>query len=424
MRKGHKSAILFKRAQRVLVGGVNSPVRSFRAVGGNPLFMSCGRGPFLWDADGRRYLDFCLSWGPLILGHARPEVVEAAWRALKDGASFGAPSEREVFLAEAVREAFPSIQKVRFTSSGTEAVMGALRLARAFTGRRRIVKFAGCYHGHWDGLLVQAGSGAVTLGQPDSAGVPAQWVQDTLVVPYNDPQALARVFRDHPGQIACVLVEPIAANMGVAPPERSFLDALQTLPRENGALLVYDEVITGFRVAYGGAQSLQKVRPDLTVLGGGFPVGAFGGRKDVMEMLAPEGPVYQAGTLSGNPVAMAAGLATLKILRQERPYAQLEAAARSLASELEALGRLRGVPLRVNAATGMFTAFFTDQPVRDYESARRARTDRYARFFHALLPKGVYLPPSQFEAAFLSCAHSAAHLEHLLSAADQALQTL
>jgi glutamate-1-semialdehyde 2,1-aminomutase len=419
---------LFARAKRALVGGVNSPVRAFKAVGGHPLFIRRGKGPWLWDADGRRYLDFCLSWGPLILGHARREVLNAAAAALRKGSTFGAPCEDEVRLAEAVRQALPSIERVRFTSSGTEAVMGALRAARAFTRRDRVVKFAGCYHGHADSLLVAAGSGAATLGNPDSAGVPARWAADTIVLPYNDPRALRRAFSERAGEIAVVLVEPIAANMGVVLPRREFLEALKTLPRAHGSLLVLDEVVTGFRVAFGGAQSLYGLRPDLTalgkIIGGGFPVGAFGGRKEVMDLVAPLGPVYQAGTLSGNPVAMAAGLETLRILRREDPYRKLSERTRRLSEGLREAARRHGIAVQVNEETAMFTVFFAGEPVVDYDSAKSSDVKRYARFFRALLARGSYFPPAQFEAALLSTAHTDGLLEDFLRKASSALKAV
>jgi len=419
-----KSATLFTRAKKSLVGGVNSPVRAFKAVGGDPIFFRRGKGAFVEDVDGNRYLDFCLSWGPLILGHARAEILRAAGAALKNGSTFGAPCEGEVILAEAVRRAMPSLERVRFTSSGTEAVMGALRVARAFTRRSRVIKFAGCYHGHSDGLLVQAGSGATTLGQPDSAGVPPKWAADTLVLPYNDAAALAHAFKQF-DDIACVIVEPIVGNMGVVLPEPAFLEALKTVPRKHGALLIFDEVITGFRVGLGGAQALFNIKPDLTtlgkIIGGGFPVGAFGGRRDVMEMLAPVGPAYQAGTLSGNPVAMAAGAAMLRLLRTEKPYAALAARTAMIAKELTTEAARAGSPLQVNHATGMFTVFFTGAPVRDYTTAKTADTKKYASFFRSLLTAGVYFPPAQFEAAMLSTLHSDALLESFLKTARRAL---
>ena len=406
---------LFARAQKVLVGGVNSPVRAFRAVGGTPVFMRSGRGAWLRGADGRRYLDFCLSWGPLILGHARREVIAAARRALLRGSTFGAATEAEVELAESIRAAVPSMELVRLTSSGTEAAMSAVRLARAFTGRDLVIKFAGGYHGHVDSLLVAAGSGATTLGVPDSAGVPRAWARTTLTVPYNDAAAAATAFKKWRGRIAAVIVEPVAANMGVVLPRPGFLRGLRELASRHGALLVFDEVITGFRLCYGGYQKLCAVRPDLTVLGkivgGGLPLAAYGGRREIMRLVAPTGPVYQAGTLSGNPVAVAAGLETLRLLRKLQPYAALEKETRRLTAAVRRQAAARGLPVTVNETGSMFTIFFTGGPVTDYASARRADAGRYGRFFQALLKAGVYFPPAQWEAAFLSTAHAPGDLE-------------
>ena len=417
---------LFRRAQRVLVGGVNSPVRAFRAVGGTPVFMSSGRGAHLRDADGRRYLDYCLSWGPLILGHARREVAAAAERALRRGSTFGAATEAEIGLAEAIREAVPSMELLRLTSSGTEAVMSAVRVARAFTGRDLIVKFAGCYHGHMDSLLVAAGSGATTLGIADSAGVPKAWARTTLSVPYNDSAAAAAAFRTWPGRIAAVIVEPVAANMGVVLPRPGFLAALRELTARSGALLIFDEVVTGFRVCYGGYQKLCGVKPDLTVLGkivgGGLPLAAYGGRRDAMRLVAPLGPVYQAGTLSGNPVAVAAGRETLRLLKALRPYPALARDTRRLVAAIRRQAEACGVPVEVNSAASMFTVFFTEQPVIDYVSAKRADANRYGRFFRALLERGFYFPPAQWEAAFLSTAHSRRDLERTAREIGRALR--
>lgn len=421
-----KSESLFERARQVLVGGVNSPVRAFHAVGGVPIYFRRGKGSRLYDEDGRSYLDFCLSWGPLILGHAHPEVTRAAGKALEKGSSFGACNEAEVLLAEEVARAIPSMERLRLTSSGTEAVMSALRLARAFTGRDRIVKFSGCYHGHADSLLAQAGSGAATLGVPDSAGVPRAWAESTLSLPYNDVESLRDAFRKTGPEIAAVIVEPVAANMGVVPPEPGFLETLREVTRENGSLLIFDEVVTGFRLCYGGYQSLCAIQPDLTclgkIIGGGLPVGAFGGRLDIMEKLSPVGPVYQAGTLSGNPVATAAGLATLRALREEKPYLGLERSAAGFVDEVRDLARREGAPVRVQRAGSMFTVFFADRGVSDYASAKTSDTARYARFFHALLGEGVYFPPAQFEAAFLSTAHTPRDLERTLKAVRKALK--
>ncbi len=378
------------------MGGVNSPVRSFRSVGGTPVFMRSGRGAWLKDVDGRRYLDFCLSWGPLILGHAHREVLAAAQRALFRGSTFGAATESEAALAEAVRQAIPSMELVRLTSSGTEAAMSAVRLARAFTGRDLIVKFDGAYHGHADGLVT-------------SAGVPEAWMQAVVNVPYNDAEALSRVFQRYHGRIAAVIVEPVAANMGVVLPEPGFLKALRSLTTQNGALLIFDEVITGFRLCYGGYQKLCRIQPDLTVLGkivgGGLPLAAFGGRRKIMKLLAPLGPVYQAGTLSGNPVAVAAGLKALSLLKSSDPYADLEKKTQDLAQFIREEARIRKIPIQVQSTGSMFTVFFADSPIRDYSSAKRADAKAYGRFFHALREEGVYFPPAQWEAAFLSTEH-------------------
>jgi len=412
----------------VLAGGVNSPVRAFRAVGGVPVFAASGKGALLKGADGKTYIDFCLSWGPLILGHAHPEVVKAAQAALRRGSSFGMPTEGETLLAAAIRKALPSMERVRLTSSGTEAVMSSLRLARAFTGRELIVKFIGCYHGHVDSLLVAAGSGAATLGRPDSAGVPKAWARTTLLLPYNDLAAVRRVFARHGRRIAAVIVEPVAANMGVVPPETGFLELLRSETRRCGSLLIFDEVITGFRLLYGGAQTALGIRPDLTclgkVIGGGFPVGAYGGPARVMRLLAPDGPVYQAGTLSGNPVAVAAGLAALKALERRDPYARMAERTAALAREIRSLAERAGLPVRVNQEGSMFTVFFTSRPVRDFASAKRSDARMYARFFHELLSRGVYFPPAQFEAAMVCSAHTDAQLERALDAVAAAFKRL
>jgi glutamate-1-semialdehyde 2,1-aminomutase len=420
-----RSREAFERACRLIPGGVNSPARAFGAVGGQPLFIARGEGPYLFDVDGNRYLDYIGSWGPLILGHAHPRVVAAVEEAVRQGASFGAPTQRETRLAELVVEAVPSIEMVRFVSSGTEASLSAIRLARGFTGRDVIVKFAGCYHGHVDSLLVQAGSSATTLGVPTSPGVPKGCTADTLVLPYNDPQALADAFNRRGAEIAGIIVEPVAGNMGLVLPSAEFLGELRRLTERHGALLIYDEVMTGFRLAYGGAQQLLGQKPDLTVLGkivgGGFPVGAYGGRADVMRRVMPAGPVFQAGTLSGNPVAMAAGIATLEELRRLAPYERLEGLGRRLAEGLRRAAREAGVPHCVNQVGSMWTLFFTAGPVTDYETARRADTARFARFFWALMERGFYLPCSQFEAAFNSVLHSEEVLDQTVAAARAAL---
>ncbi len=391
-------------------GGVNSPVRAFRAVGGDPVFIAGGHGSQITDVDGKRYIDYVLSWGPLILGHGHPEVVEALAAVLKTGTSFGACTAAEVELAERIVEAFPSIQRVRLVNSGTEATLSALRVARAATGRDKILKFEGCYHGHGDSLLVKAGSGVATLGLPDSPGVPAALAQLTVTVPFNNLAALDEAFRTHKTQLAAAIVEPVVGNMGCVPPQPGFLMKLRALTAEQGTVLIFDEVMTGFRVAYGGAQQLYGIRPDLTtlgkVIGGGLPVGAYGGRADLMDRVAPAGPVYQAGTLSGNPLAVAGGLKTLEILRRPGVYARLETLAERLASGWKAQAAKASMKLTVNRVGSMLTAFFTAQPVTDYASAKTSDTAAFGRFFRALLERGVYWPPSQFEAAFLSLSHS------------------
>jgi glutamate-1-semialdehyde 2,1-aminomutase len=420
-----RSREAFARACRVLPGGVNSPARAFGAVGGQPPFIARGEGPHLFDLDGNVYLDYVGSWGPLILGHCHPRVVKAVEEALRRGASFGAPTEAETHLAELIVDAVPSVEMVRLVSSGTEASMSAIRLARGFTGRDLVVKFAGCYHGHVDSLLVQAGSSATTLGVPTSPGVPMGCTADTLVLRYNDVEGLAQAFAVQGDHIAGVIVEPVAGNMGLVTPTDEFLGALRYLTERHGALLIYDEVMTGFRLAYGGAQALYRQMPDLTVLGkivgGGLPVGAYGGRADVMRKVMPAGPVFQAGTLSGNPLAMAAGIATLQELRDRPPYARLEQLGARLADGLRAAAGEAGVPCCLNRQGSMWTLFFTAGPVTDYDSAKKADTARFARFFWALMDRGFYLPCSQFEAAFLAAAHTERHVEQTLVAAREAL---
>jgi len=419
-----KSHSLYADAQRYMPGGVNSPVRAFSAVGGEPLFIAKGEGPYIYDVDGRRYIDYVLSWGPLILGHAHPQVVSALKEAAERGISYGAPTALETELAKRVVEAVPSIEMVRFVNSGTEATMSALRLARAYTGRSKIIKFEGCYHGHADFLLVRAGSGVTTLGLPDSAGVPEGIAQNTLVAPYNDLPAVDRLFSENCGQVAAVIVEPVAGNMGVIPPEPGFLAGLRGLTKAEGALLVFDEVITGFRVAYGGAQALYGVTPDLTclgkVIGGGLPVGAYGGRRGIMAMVAPLGPVYQAGTLSGNPLAMTAGIETLKVLAEPGAYERLEERSARLADGLRAAAEAARVPVFQARVGSLFCTFFSGERVVDYASAKRSDTNGYARFFRAMLANGVYLAPSQFEAGFLSLAHRDEDIERTVQAAEAA----
>jgi glutamate-1-semialdehyde 2,1-aminomutase len=426
MRSLEHSRALFAEAQQLLPGGVDSPVRAFRAVGGDPRFIAAGEGAHLVDVDGHRYVDYMLSWGPLILGHAHPAVVRAITETAGRGTSFGAPSPLEVELAHSVQGFFPSLEMLRFVSSGTEATMSALRLARAFTGRSRILKFEGCYHGHADVLLVKAGSGVATLGLPDSPGVPPGTVADTLVLPYNDLPAVERLFAERGGEIAAVIVEPVAGNMGVVPPAAGFLEGLRAVTRSHGALLIFDEVMTGFRVHPGGMQGRTGITPDLTtlgkVIGGGLPVGAYGGRRDVMSLIAPAGPVYQAGTLSGNPLAMAAGLATLRELGRPGVWDGIAARAEQLDTALADAARAAGVPLRVQRVGTMLTAFFTDTPVTNWTDASRCDTAAFGRFFRALLEDGVYWVPSQFEAAFLSTAHDDAALAHTAAILPRAFQ--
>ncbi len=421
-----KSHEWLSRAERRIPGGVNSPVRAFRAVGGEPPFISHGRGARLCDVDGNSYLDYVGSWGPLILGHAQPEVVAAIEQATRRGTSFGAPTPLEVELAEAICAAFPSVEKVRLVNSGTEAAMSALRLARAATGRKYVVKFEGGYHGHSDSLLAKAGSSVATLNLPDSAGVPEEFAACTLTLPYNDLHVVEKLFAARGGDIAAVIVEPVAGNMGCVPPEAGFLERLRVLTGEHDALLIFDEVITGFRIAYGGAQERFGVRSDLTVLGkiigGGLPVGAYGGRADLMDRVAPLGPVYQAGTLSGNPLAVSAGLAALRLLKQPETYEKLEALSAKVADGLLEAARATGVPAQLNRVGSMLTLFFTDLPVCDYATAKRSNTARFARFHRAVLERGVYWPPSQFECAFVSLAHTDADIEETLAAVRAALQ--
>ena len=422
-----RSRELQLRAESLLPGGVDSPVRAFRSVGGDPPFVTRAEGAYLWDADGNRYLDMFGSWGPMILGHAFPPAVEAIQQAAARGASFGASHAGEGDLAELVMQCFPSVQRLRFTSSGTEACMSAIRLARGFTGRNFVIKFEGCYHGHSDAMLVKAGSGVATLGIPGSAGIPAETAQHTLALPYNDLAAVRVAFDAYPNQIACIIVEPVVGNAGTIAPSDGYLQGLRSLATDHGALLILDEVMTGFRLSLGGAQQLYGVTPDLTtlgkIIGGGLPCGAFGGRADVMEFLAPLGPVYQAGTLSGNPLAMAAGIATLShlITNQQAVYAGLERNTAAIADGVAGIAREAGIAMTTNRVGSMFTWFFTDQPVTNFTAAATSDTERFGRFHRAMMEAGVWLPPSQYEAAFVSTAHGDAELEILLEAARGAL---
>ena len=420
-----RSIQMYATATRYMPGGVNSPARAWTAVGGDPLFISRAEGSRVWDADDNEYIDYVCSWGPMVLGHAHPEVVAAINAAVSRGTSFGAPTEVENRMAQKVVESFQSMDLVRFVSSGTEAGMTTLRVARAFTGRDKIIKFVGGYHGHADALLVAAGSGATAHGIPDSAGVTASFAQDTLLADYNDVESVAALFKDYPDDIACVIVEPVAGNMGVVPPQPGFLEGLRELTERNGALLIFDEVITGYRVTYGGAQHLYGVTPDITclgkIVGGGMPVGAYGGRRDVMNVVSPLGPMYQAGTLSGNPVAMAAGTKTLELLQKPGVYDELESKAARLEKGLEAVFAEAETPLRINRVGSMMTLFFNHGEVTSYESVSASDKVGFGRFFHRMIEEGVYLPPSPFEAMFVSAAHSEADIDTTVEAARRAL---
>lgn len=430
IRKVEESRRLQQRAESMIPGGVNSPVRAFRSVGGNPPFIARGKGSHIWDADGNEFIDYVGSWGPLILGHAPPDVLDAIVTAVCNGTSFGASTAAEADLAELVLAAFPSIQKIRFVNSGTEATMSAIRLARAYTKRKYIVKFEGCYHGHADALLVKAGSGVATLGIPGSAGVPEEFIQFTLALPFNDIKAVEHAFQKYKHQIACVIVEPVVGNMGCVPASDDYLVALRMITEREKAVLIFDEVMTGFRVAFGGAQQLYNIHPDLTtlgkIIGGGLPVGAYGGRAEIMDLVAPLGPMYQAGTLSGNPLAMAAGSATLKHLgdHKDEIFPRLEKLSDELVEGVSAVAKELGVSLCHNRVGSMFTLFFTAGPVTDWESASKSNTEQFARFFHGMLDNGVYLPPSQYEAAFLSAAHTEQDVQQTIAAAKQSFQQL
>ncbi len=422
------SAELLEKAQRYIPGGVNSPVRAFKAVGGKPLFIRKGQGSHIFDADGNSFIDYVCSWGPLILGHAHPRIIEAIKKTAESGTSFGAPTELEIELASTICSAMPSVEMVRFVNSGTEATMSALRLARAFTKRDKILKFSGGYHGHSDGLLARAGSGLATFGIPDSPGVPSGYTQNTLVAEYNDIEAVEQVFQLNGQEIAAVILEPVAANMGVVPPQPGFLATLRQITSRWGALLIFDEVITGFRLTYGGAQALYGISPDLTclgkIIGGGLPVGAYGGKRQIMEMVAPLGSVYQAGTLSGNPLAMVAGLETLRLLSHKDVYDELEAKAFLLEKSFIEAARRANIPLKLQRVGSLLTPFFCSQPVTNYTQAQTANTGLYAVFFHYMLDQGIYLPPSQFESMFVSLAHSKEDIEATGKAAEIALAKL
>jgi len=424
----NKSESLFKRAKTLFPGGVNSPVRAFRAVGGEPLFIERGEGAYIFDVDGNRYVDYVLSWGPLIAGHAHPKVVDAISQAASRGTSYGAPSPLELTLAESIMDFMPNIEMIRFVNSGTEATMSALRLARAYTKRDKIIKFEGCYHGHADFLLVQAGSGVATLGLPDSPGVPADTVKDTLVANFNDLEAVEALFKQYPEQIAAIIVEPVAGNMGVVPPIDGFLEGLRKITEREGALLIFDEVMTGFRVHKCGAQTLYNIKPDLTtlgkVIGGGLPVGAYGGRKEIMELVAPSGSMYQAGTLSGNPLAMSAGIITLDLIRDEKVWDEMEARSRQLEAGIESAAKKAGVPVTQTRVGTMRTLFFSESKPVDWNTVKMADTVRFGEFFRKMLQNGVYLAPSQFEAGFISILHDENVIEQTIDAAEKVFKSL
>jgi glutamate-1-semialdehyde 2,1-aminomutase len=422
-----KSISLFQEAQSLLPGGVDSPVRAFRAVGGQPLFIDCGEGPYLYDVDGNSYIDYVLSWGPLITGHAHPEVVNAIQKAAVKGTSYGAPSPLEIELAKRVMEFMPNIEMIRFVNSGTEATMSALRLARAYTRRDKIIKFDGCYHGHADLLLVQAGSGVATLGLPDSPGVPADTVKDTLVADFNSLESVDALFKKYPEQIAAIIVEPVAGNMGVVPPLPGFLEGLRVITEREGAVLIFDEVMTGFRVHKGGAQTLYNIKPDLTtlgkVIGGGLPVGAYGGKKEIMQMVAPAGPMYQAGTLAGNPLAMSAGIPALDLIRDDNVWQQMEARGRQLDAGIESAAKKAGIPIQQTRVGTMRTTFFSETEPVDWNTVKVADKVQFGKFFQKMLGNGIYLAPSQFEAGFLSIVHDENIIAATIAAVEDTFKT-
>ena len=426
--KRTRSKLFFERAKDVIPGGVNSPVRACKAVNSYPVFFERGEGAYLIDADGNRYIDYVCSWGPLILGHAHPNVIAEVYFASKRGTSFGAPTWLEVEMAELIRECIPSMEKVRLVNSGTEATMSALRLARAYTGRKKIIKFDGCYHGHADSLLVKAGSGLATFGIPASPGVPEELTAHTLSLPFNDEEAVKEAFEKHGSEIACVILEPVPANMGVVLPKEGFLSFLREITQKYGALLIFDEVITGFRLGLGGAQEKFGIKPDLTclgkIIGGGLPVGAYGGRAEIMSLVAPEGPVYQAGTLSGNPIAVSAGLATIKELKKPGAYERLEALSKMLEEGLKEILKDLSLPYQVVRCASMLTLFFHDKPVTNFSEAQACDTNKFARFWQGMLERGVYLPPSQFEAWFVSLAHTEREIEDTLRAVRETLREI
>ena len=426
--KRKKSITVYRRALEMIPGGVDSPVRAFKAIGISPTFIDRARGSKIWDIDGNEYIDYVGSWGPMILGHAHPAVVAALKKAIPKGTSYGAPTFLEVELAAKVKKAFPSMELMRMVSSGTEAVMSAIRLARGYTGRDKILKFEGCYHGHGDSLLVKAGSGAATFGIPDSLGVPEDLAKHTLTASYNDLEGVKSLVRQYSGQIACIIVEPIAGNMGVVLPEKEFLEGLRKICNGEGIILVFDEVISGFRVAYGGAQELYQINADLTclgkIIGGGLPVGAYGGKREIMEKIAPLGGVYQAGTLSGNPLAMTAGMVTLELLRSKKVYQDLGKKTYYLSEAISEKAEENGISITINRGTGMFTLFFTAGPVRDYRTAKTSDTKRFAQFFIEMMEQGIYIPPSQFEAWFISLAHTQKDLDQTIEACEAAFKKI